>query len=129
MQSKLITLMMVILMTISVIAGCGGAASPQTNVDVTAQQALKMWQAKEATIIDVRTPEEYREGHIPDAPLIPLSELASRSAEVPKDKKVLIICRSGNRSAQAIKLLRDKGFTNVYNVTGGMSEWRGPVVK
>ncbi|WP_050769569.1 rhodanese-like domain-containing protein [Thermosinus carboxydivorans] len=44
-------------------------------------------------------------------------------------KKVLVICRSGNRSSQATKLLRNNGFTNVYNVLGGMNHWPGPVEK
>jgi hydroxyacylglutathione hydrolase len=48
---------------------------------------------------------------------------------VPKDKKVVLICRTGSRSAQGTSLLRGKGFTNVYNSTGGMSTWKGPVEK
>lgn len=118
-------------MTAASMTGCGGAARTPApaGVDVTVDEALKLWQDKAAVIIDVRTAEEYREGHIPGAPLIPLAELAGRAGEVPRDKKVLIICRSGNRSAQATKLLRDKGFDNVYNIAGGIKEWRGPIAK
>lgn len=92
-------------------------------------EALSLWQANEAVIIDVRTLKEYQEGHIPDVPLIPLNQLESRLDEVPKDRKVLLICRSGRRSAQGTSLLQSKGFEQVENIEGGMLAWRGPVVK
>jgi hydroxyacylglutathione hydrolase len=58
-----------------------------------------------------------------------LDELEKRLGEIPRDKKVVLICRTGNRSAQGTKLLRGKGFDNVFNSTGGMSTWKGPVTK
>jgi phage shock protein E len=88
-----------------------------------------MWQNKQAVIVDVRTPAEYQEGHIPGVANIPLDQLESRMNEVPKDKKVLLICRSGKRSAQGTALLRGKGFDSVYNVSEGMNAWKGPVEK
>lgn len=109
-------------------AGCA-QSSGGANVDVSVDEALRLWQNKEAVIIDVRTPGEYREGHIPDVFNIPLDELENRMGEIPKDKKVVLICRTGNRSAQGTKLLRSKGFNNVFNSTGGMSTWKGPVTK
>ncbi|EGO64650.1 rhodanese-like domain-containing protein [Acetonema longum] len=111
------------------LAGCGRTGANREDVNVSIHTALELWQNKEAAIIDIRTPEEYRDGHIPEVPLIPLDQLESRLREIPKDKKVLLICRSGNRSSQGTKLLRAKGFSNVYNITGGMNSWRGPVVK
>jgi len=60
---------------------------------------------------------------------IPLDELEKRVSEVPKDKKVVLICRTGNRSADGTKLLRKKGLANVFNSTGGMTTWKGPVTK
>lgn len=111
-------------------AGCiGNGVNSNSDIDVSINEALKMWQNKSAIIIDIRTPEEYNAGHIPGVPLIPLDQLGARSAEIPKDQKVLLICRSGNRSSQGTKLLRSKGFDNVYNVTGGMLALRGPVEK
>ncbi len=74
-------------------------------------------------IIDVRQPEEYAEGHIPGAVLIPLGELANRLSEVPTDKPVILVCRSGNRSVQALQLLQEAGFTNGHNMVGGMKAW------
>ena len=98
-------------------------------MDISVDEALRLWQNKEAIIIDVRTPGEYRDGHIPGVVNIPLDELEKRIGEIPKDKKVVLICRTGSRSAQGTRLLRSKGFNNVYNSTGGMSTWKGPVEK
>ena len=109
-------------------AGCSQSPAG-ASVDVSVDEALRLWQAKEAILIDVRTPAEYREGHIPGVANIPLDELEKRLGEIPKDKKVVLICRTGNRSAQGTKLLRGKGFDNVFNRTGGMSTWKGPVTK
>lgn len=109
--------------------GCKRASASASIVEVQTGEALTMWRNEEAVIIDIRTQDEYQEGHIPGAALIPLDQLGSRMNEVPRDRKVLLICRSGNRSAKGTSLLRSSGFDNVYNVTGGMLEWRGPQEK
>ena len=114
------------------ISACGQAAktnSPVPSHNVSIDQALTDWQNKSVVILDVRTPGEYADGHIPNTILIPLDQLPERLNEVPKEKKVYVICRSGNRSSQAVNLLRSKGFTNVYNVTGGIIHWKGPIEK
>ncbi|SMC76661.1 rhodanese-like domain-containing protein [Sporomusa malonica] len=123
----LLAVLMIMILAFSV--GCGGAGATQGGVNVTVDEALALWQNKEAFVIDVRTQQEYQDGHIPGAPLIPLNQLERRIDEVPKNQKVLLICRSGNRSGQGTSLLRSKGFDNVYNIDGGMLAWRGPVVK
>ena len=109
-------------------AGCSQSPAG-ASVDVSVDEALRLWQAKEAILIDVLTPAEYRDGHIPGVVNIPLAEIEKRLGEIPKDKKVVLICRTGNRSAQGTKFLRSKGFDNVFNSTGGMSTWKGPVTK
>lgn len=91
---------------------------------VSMDQAIAAWRNKEAIFVDVRTAEEYKQRHIPGATLIPLAELESRRDEVTKDKLVLLICRSGARSAQANLILQRHGFTNTCSVNGGMLEWR-----
>ena len=73
-------------------------------------------------LLDVRTPEEYAQGHAPGATLIPLDELPARLAEVPTDREILCICHSGSRSSAATRLLRSSG-RQVTNVTGGMDLW------
>ena len=117
-----------VIMVALLAAGCSQSPAG-ASVDVSVDEALRLWQAKEAILIDVRTPAEYREGHIPGVVNIPLAEIEKRLGEIPKDKKVVLICRTGNRSAQGTKFLRGKGFENVFNSTGGMSTWKGPVTK
>ncbi len=76
-------------------------------------------------VLDVRSPEEYtQDGHVIGSILIPLPELATRLAEIPKDRPIAAFCRSGNRSKVAQDLLLSNGFTNVTNVTGGIGAWR-----
>ena len=77
-----------------------------------------------AFILDVRQPEEWNEVHVPDSTLIPLGELAARAAELPKDQEIVIVCRSGNRSAQARDLLLGAGFTQVTSMAGGLNQWK-----
>ena len=75
-------------------------------------------------ILDVRQPEEYAEGYVPTAYLIPLGEVGQRLDEIPRDKTVIVVCRSGGRSAKASQQLNDNGFGDVYNMTGGTLDWQ-----
>jgi rhodanese-related sulfurtransferase len=76
-------------------------------------------------VLDVRTHEEYtQDGHVKGSTLIPLPELATRLAEIPKDRPIAAFCRSGNRSKVAQDLLLQNGFTDVTNVVGGIGAWR-----
>ena len=77
---------------------------------------------KGVSVIDVREPMEYAAGHIPGTTLIPLGQLQSRLSELPTDKTIVAVCRSGNRSDQATALLKQGGFT-VHNMRGGMLAW------
>ena len=76
-------------------------------------------------VLDVRTPEEYAEGHVADATLIDFYEpdFADRIAELDPDVPYVVICRSGNRSSQAVALMRDLGFGDVTDVDGGIVAW------
>ncbi len=76
-----------------------------------------------AFVLDVRELSEWEDGHIPDATLIPLGQLEGRMNEIPKDQAVVIVCRSGNRSAQARDILKNAGFTNITSMAGGMNQW------
>ncbi|MBM4765182.1 rhodanese-like domain-containing protein [Bacillus sp. B15-48] len=96
------------------------------NISIT--EAKQLIDDSEVTILDVRTPEEYNEGHIPNATLLPLQELEGRLNELNKEETFLIVCRSGNRSTQASKMLTEHGFANVYNMTGGMNDWTYEVI-
>ena len=74
-------------------------------------------------LLDVREPWEYREGHVPGAQLIPLAELEQRVNEVPRDRPILAICHSGQRSLAAAGFLLHLGYTSVSNVDGGTAAW------
>ncbi len=81
---------------------------------------------RDVQIVDVREPGEFNGslGHVPGAVLIPLGALGTRSAELPRDRPIVTVCRSGARSAQATVLLTKAGFTRVANLSGGMLRWR-----
>jgi rhodanese-related sulfurtransferase len=77
-----------------------------------------------AFILDVREPSEWNEAHIAGATLIPLGELQSRVNELPRDKEIVVVCRSGNRSAQGRDILLNNGFTQVTSMAGGLNQWK-----
>jgi sulfur dioxygenase len=83
-------------------------------------------QAPSVQILDVREPEEFTGplGHIRGAILIPLGELAERAGELARDRPIVAVCRAGSRSAQATVILREAGFSDVANLSGGMLRWR-----
>lgn len=73
-------------------------------------------------LVDVRTPEEYADGHIAGSVNIPLAELGNQLSLIPQDIPVVVYCRSGSRSAQAVSLLKDAGYTNTLDM-GGIVAW------
>ena len=79
----------------------------------------------ELTLIDVRRPDEYigELGHIPGATLLTLDQLPAKMDSLPKDKTIVFVCRSGARSAQATSFALESGFSDVYNMRGGMLLW------
>lgn len=87
-----------------------------------AQAAVKRDQG--AFILDVRQPEEWQQFHIPGATLIPLGELPNRLNEVPKDKEIVVVCRTGHRSAQGRDILLNAGFPMVTSMAGGVTQWQ-----
>ena len=72
---------------------------------------------------NVREPDEYKVAHIDQAQLIPLATLPDELGKLSKDREILIHCKAGGRSAKAVQVLLDHGFTQVKNVTGGMDAW------
>jgi len=96
-----------------------------------AEAASLVGSTKNLVIIDVRTKEEFRSGHIQGAKNIPLGELPSRMGELAKYKgnPLLVHCASGSRSAKAVLLLSKNGFAPVNHLRGGLSAWPGPLKK
>jgi rhodanese-related sulfurtransferase len=91
---------------------------------VDVQEASRR-QAAGALLIDVREPEEWNAGHAPNATLVPLGSLSARLGDIRRDREVLLICRSGNRSGTAQRQLLQLGYEQVFNVSGGMNAWSG----
>ena len=80
-----------------------------------------------AVLLDVRTPQEYREGHIPGSQNVPLQQLDKvEEVNENKDTVLYVYCRSGARSRQAVSLLKHMGYTNVHNI-GGIAAYSGKV--
>ncbi len=77
----------------------------------------------QGVLIDVREPDEYAAAHIEGSRLIPLQTLSTQLASLPATREILVHCKAGGRSAKAVQLLLDHGFTSVKNVTGGMDAW------
>lgn len=91
-----------------------------------AEVARRLQAGEKLTLIDVREPGEFAAGHIPGARLIPLGNIIERMAELPRDRELIMVCRSGNRSGTATELLAARGYQAV-NMAGGMIAWPGPV--
>ncbi len=99
-------------------------AKAVTPAQVTVQEAAKLLAANPGLrFIDVRTPEEFAEVRAKGTKNLPLADLATWSAGLPKDQPLLLICRSGNRSGKACAALAEKGFTKLTNVQGGTLAW------
>ena len=133
-------------LSFGLLTGCGSDATPTPQVPAEAQTAPQPGVAVpanvsiqtaaslrngDAFILDVREPAEWNEFHMPDSTLIPLGQLASRVSEVPKDRPIVVICRSGSRSQVGRDMLLQAGWTNVASMDGGLTAWQAqglPVV-
>jgi rhodanese-related sulfurtransferase len=99
-------------------------ASKVQNINALELQA-RLEADESILLVDVRTPGEFQHhGHIPGSRLLPLSMLQWRSHELPKDKTIVCVCRSGSRSHTACGMLTAQGFTDVINLSGGMIGWK-----
>lgn len=98
--------------------GTGGLAA-----EIPVSQAASM-REKGSFLLDVRQPDEWAESHIPGSTLIPLGELGARIEEVPRDRYIVVVCRSGNRSRQARDILIRAGFKWVTSMSGGITAWK-----
>lgn len=126
------TRVMTALLAILVAAGCAAPGAPAakpsgpalavlaSTMSVTEAAALR---DDGAFVLDVREPDEWASGHIPDATSIPLGQLASRVGELDREQRIVVVCRSGNRSAAGRDILLEAGFPAVTSVEGGMIDW------
>ncbi len=93
-----------------------------TIPEITVAELSGRLSAGAVTLFDVRNPDEFEVARVPGAVLIPLGQVPDRVAEFPTAGEVLVICKSGGRSAQAVEFLRDRGVDAV-NIAGGTMAW------
>jgi rhodanese-related sulfurtransferase len=118
-QFGLLALVALVVYLIASAAGGGNASGMAAEISV--DEAYQMYQDG-TFVLDVRTQEEWDEYHVPNTTLIPLDELPNRVSEVPQGQKIVVICRSGNRSDDGRDILRQAGY-DATSVTGGVKEW------
>ena len=126
-MKKLITLLLSVLF----LAGCALPAGQEVSYrQINMDEAITMMEEESSYIIlDVRTPEEFADKHIPGAINIPNETISTEEIpELPdKDQLILVYCRSGNRSKQASEKLAALGYTNIVEF-GGINDWPGETV-
>ncbi len=110
---------------VGLLGACGGAATDIQLVSPVAAADVLEDRAPEVVLLDVRTPEEFNEAHVPDSVNIDFyaANFAAQLDELPKDVPYVVYCRSGNRSSSTMDIMRDLGFTEVWDVDGGIIAW------
>ena len=141
-KSKNRIYLIVTILLIGVFSGCGNK-NIETNKEVStavkeasfsnitpAEAKKRLDSEKNIILLDVRTEEEYKTGHIKGSILIPVDNLKEEAGKILKDKEVpiFVYCRSGNRSVTAANILIKLGYKNVYNL-GGINVWPYEVIK
>lgn len=93
---------------------------------INTMEAVRMMNNEDPLLLDVRTQQEFQQGHIASATNIPLGLVDTRISDIQNKKSspVILICQSGNRSMQAARTLKKHGFENLFNLSGGMSGWQ-----
>lgn len=94
-----------------------------SHLEVTVNEVDEAIDRGTHTVVDVREPDEWQEGHIAEAVHIPLGELSARASELPAGKPVYTVCRSGKRSITAIEILESAGLRGAKSMAGGMIAW------
>jgi len=92
--------------------------------EITNEEGAGIYREHAAIFVDVREPDEWAEGHMPGAIHIPLGDLAQRLKELPGEKPIVTVCRSGKRSLVAVDILEAAGRSGAKSLAGGMLEWK-----
>ena len=123
--STQVAILAVVALVVFLLLQMGGAGTNTSSLpsEISVSDAYTKYQSG-AFVLDVRTQEEWNEFHAPNTTLIPLDQLPARLNEVPKDREIVVVCRSGNRSQEGRDILLNAGFQQVSSMTGGLNEWR-----
>ena len=117
------TVLVIISLMIAPFAFSGAANAGNTGADYSEIMALQSKEADNLYLLDVRTPGEYAQGHIPGSVLIPMKQIQGSLGRIPRDKKVIVICASGARSGAVSDFLSRQGYPWVKNYSGGIMDW------
>lgn len=103
-----------------------GVAQEEDAIEmITPDEAEKISKMKDVKLLDVRTEEEFDEGHIANAQNLVYDEnFSEKIAELDKSKPVIVYCKSGGRSEKCAQILKDSGFVKIYDLKGGITEWK-----
>lgn len=124
-RPRLLGMVSLLLIALAV-TGCTSSTSAVTLVDAGRAETLMETQS-DLVVLDIRTPEEVAEGVLPGAMAIDFysASFRDRLEELDRDVPYLVYCRSGNRSADAVTVMTDLGFTEIYELDGGIGSWVG----
>lgn len=111
---------------VSVTAGAAAAAAPANGAQLPVAEFAAALKRPGTTILDVRTPAEFAAGHLPGAVNIDVTapDFASRVAALPPGAPYAVYCRSGSRSAAAVQQMTQAGFTQTFDLGGGITDWK-----
>jgi len=115
------TVAVIILVVVLIALAGSGQNKNALATEISADQAYQKYQ-QGIFVLDVRTQEEWDQYHVPNTTLIPLEQLQSRLGELPKDREIVVVCRSGNRSQQGRDILLSAGF-QAASMVGGLKDW------
>jgi rhodanese-related sulfurtransferase len=87
-------------------------------------QATQLINSRNAVVVDVRTPDEFKTGSLPNARNVPADKVAEKMPDIKKDKPLIVVCASGSRAGRAAAQLRAGGYGEVYVLAGGIAAWR-----
>ena len=112
--------------TVAVSAGPTASAAPTSGAELGAAEFAAALKRPGTTIVDVRTPQEYAQGHLPGAVNIDVSspDFAAQIATLDPNTPYAVYCRSGNRSGVAVATMAEQGFTEAYHLGGGIGAWQ-----
>lgn len=111
---------------IMLLAACTGSSQSQETQNLEPAAFAQKLKEQPGVVLDVRTPEEYAEGHLPNAQLLNFydEQFREKLEQLDKNKTYYVYCRSGGRSSRAVALMREMGFQRVYNLEGGIMQWQ-----
>ena len=123
-RSRIASVVLAAVLSVGGLTACSSGSNAIT--EVTTATASEVLAKPGMSVIDVRTPGEFAQGHIQGAVNIDVEDagFASNIGKLPKDKPYFVYCRSGNRSGVATSKMADLGFTEIYDLQGGITQWQ-----